>query len=263
MERTIGLAINDPSLLGPLVENHRELFDVTDGISDPAWGLGFQQGRELLVKKRPAGFGRDVPSAIIGAEARQQIAHACPWGSRPFRGELMQPFRYRSWLFGMSGTSCVTGAMREQLADRLHAFTTPTAWHEASAEVVMLVYMRALHLAGELDHVSVSSDRCFEAMREGTKVLAEAVGEPGQLDAAVALHGHDRLYVLALGRSLSLVSFEGLGDAGSRTGGFRGSGSHLHAVLVTDRPGEHEHATLGPWQGVELVGDASSRVFDL
>ena len=103
MERLLGFAINDTSLLARIVNANPALFAVDRGLADGGWGLGVHRHGEALVQKRRISASIDGAAEVIKSASRHCVLHASPRRPGPFELEHVQPYRYRNWLFASVG----------------------------------------------------------------------------------------------------------------------------------------------------------------
>src|SRR5262245_39930866 len=111
MSRLVAMVCNDPSRVRcVLAPAHAALVATPDPSERPrgfdAWGIGFYQGGEVLLKRRPHPTLGAVDFHAIAGELRTDtlIAHARGATVGDNRNENTHPFRFRSWLFAHHGT---------------------------------------------------------------------------------------------------------------------------------------------------------------
>ncbi|WP_394828860.1 class II glutamine amidotransferase [Pendulispora albinea] len=170
------------------------------------WGMGFYQGGEVLIRRRPiddrpeidvAKNAHDVRADILIGQVRQATV-----GS--LRTENTHPFRYRQWLFAQTGTVSRFDGIKERLAASVPDFLRGGIRGETDAEIVFHVFLSFLHDAGRLEDLSIDESVVRDALRSTLSVVdgmtAEIGAEPGALnivvtngDVIVALHRNDAM----------------------------------------------------------------------
>ena len=108
MARLFGLIGNRPDLAARVLAFEADALRARSKGAPLGWGLGFYQGGEVLMRRRPiddrAGDSTSrklaptcAPTVVVG-HVRSATVGA-------LRTENTHPFRYRQWLFAQTGTS--------------------------------------------------------------------------------------------------------------------------------------------------------------
>ncbi|MGM0574970.1 MAG: hypothetical protein ACQEXJ_04480 [Myxococcota bacterium] len=260
MEHITALAINDASLLAPIVERNRELFAVPESVTRGAWGVGFHHNGEILVKKRPITSSLDTVGEISRVPAPQLVSTVTDFegGSLPL--ERCLPLRYRNWLFAARGVETLGGVFFDRATEHLRGYITPGRWMETATEAVMMVFIRALHGAGELDHRSLSSDGVHEALAAAAGEVVDLAGGKDGVRLAIVLHLEDHLYALSMGHPVAMREVR----VARQTKSGRLSGPrHGRAVLLATRDAGEDEEPVGQWRGVEIPSDCIPQGFGL
>ncbi|RYG85372.1 class II glutamine amidotransferase, partial [bacterium] len=202
MARLFGLIGNRADLAGRVLAFEAQALRVRAEGGTLGWGVGFYQGDEVLMRRRPLDERAEVSIADIGGDVRADIAvghvRAATVGSH--RVENTHPFRYRQWLFAQTGTVAHFDAVRERLVASVPEFLRSGIRGETDAEVVFHVFLSFLHDAGRLNSGAVDAPLLREALRSTLAVVdgitAEVGGEPAALnfmasngEVLVAMHG--------------------------------------------------------------------------
>src|SRR5580693_1527417 len=182
------------------------------------WGLGFYQGGEVLIRRRPIDEREELDVAALVSDLRADvlIGHVRQATVGVLRTENTHPFRYRQWLFAQTGTVYDFEQVRERLVGSVPEFLRSGIRGETDAEVVFHVFLSFLHDAGLLNHESVETALVREALRSSLAVVdgitAEVGTMPGKFNVMVSNGGA----VVALHRSdspMCLRVFSGKADA--------------------------------------------------
>jgi hypothetical protein len=164
------------------------------------WGLGFVQGGDVLLRKRPRAEASEVDlyglikdlraDALIGRVGL--TSNGSDDGNTP--AEDTDPFRFRSWLFGSVGSVSATGFenVRDKLLESIPAFLRRNIRGKSPSEHIFHLFLAFLHDAGILDLPSPSPVAVHGALRNSVafldRLLAGAGSESIQL-ALVATNG--------------------------------------------------------------------------
>jgi len=167
---------------------------VADGAaasSFDAWGLGFYQGAEVLLQRRPKppaepvdfySLTRDLRTDVIIGHVRQGTV------GRP-KNENTHPFRFRTWLFAHHGTIPGFEAAREELLGPVPDFLRRNIRGQTDSEHLFHLMLGFLHDAGKLDDQNVTVAQTREAVRAALAVVEKAVGKEAAdgMECALAL----------------------------------------------------------------------------
>lgn len=187
------------------------------------WGLGFVQGGDVLLQKRPRvesgevdlyGLVKDLRADAIIARVRSSHDRNTP-------AEDADPFRFRSWLFGSVGEIGDLGeagfeSVRERLLESVPDFLRRNIRGKSPSEHVFHLFLAFLHDAGSLDQPSPSPAVVHGALRSSMafleRVLPGAGGAAKGLSLAlVATNG--RCLVAANGaHPMRYLDVEGISD---------------------------------------------------
>jgi glutamine amidotransferase len=244
------------------------------------WGIGFWQGGEVLIRRRPSDDSEVVDVGKLGADVRGDavICHVRNATVGDLRTENTHPFRYREWLFAQTGT--VSGfASHPELRNRMLAsvpdFLRAGIRGETDAEIVFHIFLSFLHDAGKL-HSAANADQVSEALRASLSVIdglsAEFGGEPAAVNVLV---GNGELFVGTSRRSeMAYRIFAGREDAEQLLGDDHALRrrtpdlERLHAVLLAS-DFDNAEVPAGRWKRiakramVTLSRDADPKVTPL
>ncbi len=222
MARLFGLIGNRPDLAGRVLALEADALRVrTRPAAEPSgtagapgsggsagsplgWGLGFYQGGEVLMRRRPIDDHDVIDLAQLAADVRADvlIGHVRSATVGALRTENTHPFRYRQWLFAQTGTLDGFDSIRERLLASVPGFLRGNVRGETDAELIFHVFLSFLHDRGKLDDGGVPPSTVTDAMRASLAVLdgmsAEVGARPGQVnivvtngESMVAVHKND------------------------------------------------------------------------
>src|SRR5215813_5184813 len=122
MARLVGFIGNRPDLGARLIELEGRALSVRrkPGVT-PGWGVGFYQGGEILLKRRPIDDRAEIRLVDMTKDIRADslVAHVRLATVGAPRTENTHPFRYRQWLFAHTGTVESFSTLRGRLAESL------------------------------------------------------------------------------------------------------------------------------------------------
>jgi predicted glutamine amidotransferase len=192
MARLFGIIGNRPDLAARVMAFETEALRVRSSGDPLGWGLGFYQGGEVLMRRRPIDERRDIDVAKLAADVRADlvVGHVRHATVGALRTENTHPFRHRQWLFAQTGTVTDFDKVRERLVASVPEFLRGGIRGDTDAEVVFHVFLSFLHDAGRLNSGLVEPKLIRDALRSSLSLIdgmtVEAGAEPVQLNAMVS-----------------------------------------------------------------------------
>jgi len=234
--------------------------DEAAGTAD-GFGLGFVQGGDVLLRKRPRAEAADVDlyGLVKDVRAEALIGRVGLSHDGNTLAEDADPFRFRSWLFGSIGeiADSTFESIRERVLESTPAFLRRNIRGHSSSEHLFHLFLAFLHDAGILDQPTPSPITVHAALRNSVAFmdkLLTGVGAPPLETALAATNG--RCFVAtACGYAMRYLQVDGISDcpvcqaANDRSDGGRSRRvphDSLRAIVVEanrkvrSRPGWHE-----------------------
>jgi glutamine amidotransferase len=184
------------------------------------WGLGFVQGGDVLLQKRPRVETTEVDlyGLIKDLRADAVVARVGFESDGSTLAEDADPFRFRSWLFGSVGEigDAAFESVRERMLESIPAFLRRNIRGKSPSEHVFHLFLAFLHDAGSLDAPSPSPAVVHGALRNSLTFLERLLGAtesggPGFGLALVATNG--RCFVAAnAAHPMRYLHVEGISD---------------------------------------------------
>ncbi|MDB4945283.1 MAG: Glutamine amidotransferase class-II [Labilithrix sp.] len=225
MARLFGLIGNRADLASRVLASESAALKAESPGSPLGWGVGFYQGGEVLMRRRPidemapAG-GLDVAKLAGDIRADVLVGHVRHATVGTLRTENTHPFRYRQWLFAQTGTLPAFDSIRERLFGSVPEFLRSSIRGESDAEILFYVFLSFLHDAGRLsDGVNDPSypSHVRDALRSSVSVVDGLAAEVGGGASAINIIVSDgeRLYALNRGAQMGYRVLAGKHDAES------------------------------------------------
>jgi predicted glutamine amidotransferase len=185
MARLFGIIGNRPDLAARVLAFEAEALRARSKGTPLGWGLGFYQGGEVLMRRRPIDERPEIDVAKLAADVRADlvVGHVRLATVGALRTENTHPFRYRQWLFAQAGTVSEFDHVRDRLVASVPEFLRSGIRGETDAEVVFHVFLSFLHDAGRLNDGLVEPPLVREALRSSLAVVDGMTAEVGA-DAA-------------------------------------------------------------------------------
>ncbi len=165
-----------------------------------SWGIGFYQGGEVLLQRRPKQNPLEVDFYEVCRPLRTDalLAHVrvgAP-SSGKAKNENTHPFRFRSWLFAHHGRIENFEAVKEKLLDRTPDFLRRNIRGQTDSEHLFHLLLGELQEIGKLDDTAVTT----ESVRDAVRRTIASVGE---------LSNSNTLGTLAIANGRILVATRG------------------------------------------------------
>ncbi|WP_437955395.1 class II glutamine amidotransferase [Sorangium sp. So ce119] len=147
----------------------------------PGWGVGFYQGGEILLKRRPIDDRPEISLVDMTRDVRADIlvAHVRAATVGSLRTENTHPFRYRQWLFAHTGTVEGFARLRSQLSDSLPQFLQRDVRGETDSEILFHLFLSFLHDSNQLDRPTVDAASARAALRSSIALVDRLCAEEG------------------------------------------------------------------------------------
>lgn len=199
MARLFGLIGNRADLAGRVLELERATLAVPRealGAASVSWGMGFYQGGEVLIRRRPNDDRRDLDVAALAKDLRSDLivghVRAATVGS--LRAENTHPFRYREWLFAHTGSIERYPLVRPRLLESIPDFLQRNLRGDTDSEILFHVALSFLHDAGRLqDGAAVDARAVMNALTRTASLVDHLVeaegGAPGFCMNALLTNG--------------------------------------------------------------------------
>jgi predicted glutamine amidotransferase len=217
MARLFGLIGNRPDLGGRILGLEAEALRVHSRGSPLGWGIGFYQGGEVLMRRRPIDDREEIDISKLAGDVRADvlIGHVRSATVGALRTENTHPFRYRQWLFAQTGTISQFDAIRERLMASVPEFLRGGIRGETDSEIVFHVFLSFLHDAGRLNDGVVEANVICEALRSSLAVIDGMAAEVGGDACAINLFvaNGDVLVAAHKNGNMSYRVFSGKHDA--------------------------------------------------
>ncbi len=222
MARLFGLIGNRADLAGRVLASEKDALAVQSKTGQLGWGIGFYQGGEVLMRRRPIDDHTTIDMAKAASDVRADllIGHVRNATVGALRTENTHPFRYRQWLFAQTGTLPSFESIRDRLISSVPEFLRSSIRGETDAEILFYVFLSFLHDAGRLNEALMAPTQVRDAMRSCVAVVdgmaAEVGGAPAQVN--VLLSDSENIYALHRGSQMGYRVFAGKGDADALIG---------------------------------------------
>jgi glutamine amidotransferase len=216
MARLFGLLGNRSDLTGRVLAFERDALRVRTA-GTVGWGLGFYQGGEVLIRRRPIDEREELDVAELGSDVRADVVvgHVRQATIGPLRTENTHPFRYRQWLYAQTGTVTGFDQVRDRLLGSVPEFLRAGIRGDSDAEIVFQLFLSFLHDAGKLDDLIVDTSVVREAIRGSLMLVDSISAEVGSAPAEVNVVVSNGDLVVAAHRyqKMGVRTFNGRDDA--------------------------------------------------
>lgn len=239
------------------------------------WGLGFVQGGDVLLQKRPRAEATEVDFFSLAKDLRADALIGRVGLDEDGRttAENADPFRFRWWLFGLVGETGGFRHVRERLLQSVPDFLRRNIRGRSPSEHIFHLFLAFLHDAGLLEAPSPQPEAVQRALHESVTFVDRLLAAAGSASTRLALVATNGRCLVAEshGHPLQYLNIPGIADCPVCRGKSHGIDDRriaheaLHAVVVegnADSPPRAGWSTV-PEGGALIVGaDRSPRTID-
>ncbi|MCL2777990.1 MAG: class II glutamine amidotransferase [Polyangiaceae bacterium] len=220
MARLFGLIGNRADLGGRVLGSEADALRVHSKGTALGWGVGFYQGGEVLMRRRPIDESETIEVAKLAGDVNAdmmigQVQSAAAGTRLTLHTENTPPFRYRQWLYAQAGSVPSFPSIRERLVTRLPIFLKSAVRGETDAEILFAIFLSFLHQNGSLHDRLVSVACVRDALRSSLAVVtamgADVSHERANLNLVVSNGEH--VFAVHAGEPMGYRLFRGKADA--------------------------------------------------
>lgn len=184
MARLFGFIGNRPDLASRVLDVEAVALRVHANAGRVGWGLGFYQGNDVLLRRRPVDDRSVIDVANLTRDVRADVLVGNVRSAKKVepRTENTQPFRYRQWLFAHSGDVAEFDRLRDRLASSIPDFLQRNVRGETDSELLFYLFLSFLHDAGNLRE-SAPGSVVTTALRSTLALVDRLCEEEGAADA--------------------------------------------------------------------------------
>lgn len=187
------------------------------------WALGFIQGGDVLLQKRPRGDASEIDLYALARDlkADAMIGRIGLGAEGNKSAENADPFRYRSWLFGSVGTVPSFAAIRDQVLEAIPDYLRRNVRGKSASEHLFHLFLAYLHDAGIIDQPSPAPAAIEAALQNMlafvNRLTRSAAEDPQQAEARglelalVATNGRS-LVATACSHAMQFLRVDGIAD---------------------------------------------------
>ena len=213
MARLFAYLANRPDLGAKVLEAEASTINPAPTGAPTGWGVGFYQGGELLLRRRPVDDRPSLPIASALADVRTTalLGHVRVATVGALSTENTHPFRYRQWLFAHTGTLPAYASLRDRLADSIPQFLRRNVRGDTDSELLFHLFLSFLHDTGRLDQGVVAPADTHGALRATLALIDRLSAEEGGAPLAgnIALTDGESVVALRAGGPMAYRVYQG------------------------------------------------------
>jgi hypothetical protein len=182
------------------------------------YGLGFVQGGDVLLQKRPRAetVEVDLYNLVKDTRADALVGRVGLGHDGSTLAEDADPFRFRSWLFGSIAEVGETAfdAIRDRILETTPAFLRRNIRGRSPSEQLFHLFLAFLHEAGILDQPTPSPASVHAALRRSLAFVDGLLAEAGATPLQIALTATNGRCFVATGCGFPIryLGIEGISD---------------------------------------------------
>ena len=216
MARLFAFLANRPDLGAKVLEAEAPVINPSTSPQPLGWGVGFYQGGEVLLRRRPIDERASLPltSALADIRTTALLGHVRLATVGALSTENTHPFRYRQWLFAHTGTIPAYASLKDRLLDSIPQFLRRNVRGDTDSELLFHLFLSFLHDQGALDRSLVNPTETHKALRSTIALLDRLSAEEGgpPLAGNLALTDGESIIALHTGTSMAYRVFRGRRD---------------------------------------------------
>jgi hypothetical protein len=259
MSHLVAYIGNEPENMACALFSARSALYSRSADKPEGWGLGFVQGGDVLLQKRPRAetVEVDLYGLVKDLHADALVGRVGLGADSNTSAEDADPFRFRSWLFGSVGQVSQSGfeSVRDRLLESIPDFLRRNIRGKSPSEHIFHLFLAFLHDAGILDMPSPAPMAVHGALRNSVAFLDRLLTGTGSESIQLALVATNGRCFVATGCAypMRFLHIEGISDCPVCHGrvdldgnGRRLPHESLHAVVleanraIAGRPGWRE-----------------------
>jgi predicted glutamine amidotransferase len=162
--------------------------DPSAGTEPIGWGLGFVQGGEVLLQKRPRAERGNIDFFTLARDLRADafIARGGLGDELPVSADDADPFRFRWWLMGSVGRPRALEPIRDRVLASIPDFLRRNIRGKSGGELYFHLFLAFLHDDGALETQLQNPEPVARALRESNSFIEQMLTEASAPSAAIA-----------------------------------------------------------------------------
>jgi hypothetical protein len=180
---------NEPEHLACALISARAALSLPAGSQSVGWGLGFVQGGEVLLQKRPRAEGATIDFFTLARDLRADafIARGGLGDELPVTAEDTDPFRFRWWLMGTVGRPEGVDLVREKILASVPDFLRRNIRGRSPGELYFHLFLAFLHDGGVLESHMIDAQPVNRALHDSSAFVDRLLADAGAAPAEKAL----------------------------------------------------------------------------
>jgi glutamine amidotransferase len=239
---------NEPENMScALFSARNALYTRSNGARIEGYGLGFIQGGDVLLQKKPRADATEVDlyamSRDLKADALVARVGLDAAGNRA--AEDADPFRFRSWLFGSVGAVPAFDQIRDRWVESIPDFLRRNVRGHSASEHLFHLFLAYLHDAGTLESPAPAPAQIRAALHHSLSFVDRMLSSTGAspegygLEIALVATNGRSLVATSCAQPLQFLRIDGIADCPVCQGknhvdrhGRRISHENLRAVII-------------------------------
>lgn len=167
MTGLFGFLASRPELGASVLSADAGPVEVRAGGESLRWGVGYFQGDDILLRRRPSDPRSVVPigQMVADVRSRQLIGYYGSAKTNAMHTDDTHPFRYRTWLFAHTGVIDGNPLVRDKLLELVPDFLRSSMRGETAGELLFHLFLSNLHAQGRLQSGTAEPGEVKTALR--------------------------------------------------------------------------------------------------
>lgn len=216
MSHLVAYVGNDPEHLECALVPARVALQAHLPSEKTGWGLGFVQGGDVLLQKRPRSLSSEVDFFAHARDLRADafLARGGLTDEARASADNADPFRFRWWLFGSIGQIAGFDQVRERMLTSIPDFLRRNIRGTSPSEHLFHLFLAFMHDAGLLEGLAPDPEPVEKALHESINFLERLLSEvdaPKLRLASVTTNGRC-MVARSSGRGMQYLTIDGIMD---------------------------------------------------
>ena len=237
------------------------------------WGLGFVQGGDVLLQKRPRAETDEIDFFTLARDLRADafIARGGTGEELPVTAEDSDPFRFRWWLMGSVIQPDGFDQIRDKVLASIPEFLRRNIRGHSAGELVFHLFLSFLHDGSTLETQALDPEPVARALRESVAFVERLLAdlELPRADMALVVTNGRNLVARSAGLPIQFLRTTGINDCTvcrqklhhGHGDGRRYAHEGLRAVVVESNPASPQRpgwTQVGPGSTLLAFADSVS-----
>jgi glutamine amidotransferase len=210
MSLLLSLTTNDLKLFPLALSHASNAVRHADSVSVGWAGVATYQDGRAVLKRRPLDETVRLSTLLEDIKTKRILAHVQDRPETSYDANNTQPFRYKNWLFALSGTLGGGGLDSKRTLELIPDYLRQNIQGNLPPELVFHLFLANLYDEARLPVQRMESERIASALARTVRALPDLVEQRGDIEFSLLLSNGAHVFGATHGRPLWYRTIEGL-----------------------------------------------------